>query len=234
VTDRFTVRSGGNQQQVMRRVLGLTIAALIALTAGAPMVAAGAQENSAEAVNTKDGKSVFKLAFQVKKTMDSDVDATNSAVAFASCTDCKTVAAAIQVVLVAGEPTSVDAENVAVALNYQCTECETLAAAYQFVFGTGEEMKFTPEGKRRLNELKQRFKDLKHQDDLTLQQLSNEIAVIAGEVAEVVDTELVAKEKKEADAGSSSTTSTSTTVTTADGASSGPTTTLDPTTTTSP
>ena len=232
MTNRFAARRGGNHDHVMRRVLGLFVAALVAVTFGAPMLPAGAQENSAEAINTKDGKSVFKLAFQVKKTMDSDVNASNSAVAFASCEDCKTVAAAIQVVLVADEPTSVDAENVAVALNYQCTECDTLAAAFQFVFGTGEEMKFTPEGKQQLNKLKQQFKDLKHRDDLTLAQLSREIAVIAGEVVKVVDTELVAKDKAEPATTSSSTTSTSTTSTTADETPS--TTSAEATTTTSP
>ena len=231
MTLRFRAPRSGKQEHVTRRVLGLFVAAVLAVGLGAPIVPAGAQDNSAEAVNTKDGKSVFKLAFQVKKTMDSDVDANNSAVAFASCEDCKTVAGAIQVVLIAGNPSSVDAENVAVALNYQCTECETLAAAYQFVFGTGEEMKFTPEGKKRLNELKQQFKALKHRDDLTLSQLSAEMAAIAGEVAEVVDTELVAKDKEKADTPSSSTTSSSTTSTTADAPT---TTTSEATTTTSP
>jgi putative peptide zinc metalloprotease protein len=221
------------------RKLGMIVAALVVVAFVAPGTGAGAQDNSAEAVNTKDGKSVFKLAFEVKKTMDSDVEATNTAIAFASCEDCKTVAAAIQVVLVAGEPSSVDAENVAVAINYDCTECETLAAAYQFVFGTGEEMKFTPEGKRRLNELKQQFKALKQQDDLTLAQLSAAIAAIAGEVAEVVDTELVAKEKADrADPTTSSTSSTSSTSTTSttDGSSPQPTTTTSeaPSTTTAP
>jgi putative peptide zinc metalloprotease protein len=236
MTRRFTATGAGNQETMRRTLLGLIMAALVAVAVVAPATGAGAQDNSAEAVNTKDGKSVFKLAFQVKKTMDSEVEATNTAVAFASCEDCKTVAAAIQVVLVANEPTSVDAENVAVAINYDCTECETLAAAYQFVFGTGEDMKFTPDGKKRLNELKQQFKALKHQDGLTLSQLSAAIAVIAGEVAEVVDTELVAKEKGgEADATTASTTSTSTTPTT-DGSSDEVTTTTSeaPPTTTAP
>ena len=233
--DRFAVAPVGNQQSVMRRLLGLVLSALVAAAVALPMAPAGAQDNSATAVNTKDGKSVFKLAFQVKKTMDSDVDATNSAVAFASCEDCKTVAGAIQLVLVTEEPTSVDAENTAVAINYQCTECETLAAAYQFVFGTGEDVKFTPEGKQRLNELKQQFKALKHQDDLTLQQLAVAMAVIAREVVEVVDEELVAKDKDKAESSTvSTTTSTSpaTTTTTVDGSSEPTTTAVGESTTT--
>jgi hypothetical protein len=58
-----------------RRLLGLLLAALVPLTvAQLPASPAGAQDNSATAVNKNDGKSVFKLAFKVKKTMDSDVD----------------------------------------------------------------------------------------------------------------------------------------------------------------
>lgn len=215
MTARLSAAQAGNQHHV-RKLLALFIAAVATLTVGVPMKSAGAQENDATAINTKDGKSVFKLAFQVKKTMDSDVDATNTAAAFASCNDCRTVAAAIQVVLVAEEPTSVDAENVAVAINYQCTECETMAAAYQFVFGTGEDVKFTPEGKQRLNKLKQEYKALKHRDDLTLQQLSEAIAAIAVEVVEVVDSELVAKDTGPDQVDSSTTTTSSTTSTTAD------------------
>ena len=168
-------------------VLALTAVGLPVLTA-AP---ATGQDTQAVAVNEKDGKSVFKLAFQVKRTMDSDVDADNTAIAYASCTECETVAAAIQVVLVMDEPTSVDAENVAVAINYDCTECETLAAAYQFVFGDGQPVHFSAEGNRRLADIRRRFQALRQRDDLTLQQLANQVAALAAETAAVVATETV-------------------------------------------
>ena len=180
-----------------RRVVGLAL--LVVVTAAiVPMAGAAAQENDATAVNTKDGKSVFKLAFKVKQVNnDSDVQAENSATAFASCEDCRTVAGAIQVVLVSGEPDAITAENSALAINYQCTECETLAAAYQFVIAGGEELEFSDEGKARLRELRKEFKDLKQRDDLSTQELAVEIARIAGEVAKVVDTELVTADQEE-------------------------------------
>jgi putative peptide zinc metalloprotease protein len=155
-------------------------------------VPAHAQDDSAVAVNTHDGKSVFKLAFHVRRTMDSDVDAQNAAVAYASCTGCRTVAASIQVVLAMDDIDSATPENVAIAINDQCTECETLAAAYQYVFGTGEPMRFTPEGNRRLADIRHRLHELQKRDDLTLDQLAAEIAALAAETAEVVDSELVA------------------------------------------
>ncbi len=187
---------------------------LVALAAHAVFLAGPAggqsQDNTAVAVNTKDGKSVFKLAFKVKK-VTGDVDASNAAVAYSSCTDCRTVAAAIQVVLVSGETTEANPENVAIAINYQCTECETLAAAYEFVFGDGQELEFTKEGKAKLQELKKRFHDLKHRDDLTLAQLSAAIAAIAAEVATVVLEETQVKKATEPPPGPATTSTTSTT-----------------------
>jgi len=186
--------------------------ALVALVAHAATFlapgAALAQDNTAVAVNKKDGKSVFKLA---------------------SCTDCRTVAAAIQVVLVAGDSTTFTPENTAVAINYQCSECETLAAAYQFVYGDGQELQFTKEGKQQLHDLKKRFQDLKGRDDLTLDQLAAAIASIAAEVAAVVETETEPKKASPATAATSTTTGPPSTA-----AESTSTTTTPPTTTASP
>jgi putative peptide zinc metalloprotease protein len=208
----------------MKTLARLLLFALVA-QAAAFAAPALAQTNTAVAVNKKDGKSVFKLAFSVKK-VSGDVDASNTAVAYASCTDCKTVAAAIQVVLVSDPGDSFTPTNTAIAFNYQCTECETLAAAYQFVYGDGQELEFTKEGKQRLHDLKKQFQDLKNRDDLTLEQLAHEIALIAGEVAKVVDTEVEVKKAAEeapttttaAAASAPSTSATSTPTTAATGA----------------
>ncbi|MEA2843367.1 MAG: putative peptide zinc metalloprotease protein [Actinomycetota bacterium] len=224
----------------MRTLSRLLLVALVAHAAAfaafAVPVAAQSQDNTAVAVNKKDGKSVFKLAFSVKKA-SGDVNPSNAAVAYSSCTDCKTVAAAIQVVLVS-DAGSVEPENLSLAINYQCSECETLAAAYQFVFADGQEVEFTKEGKERLHDLKKRFQDLKHRDDLTLEQLAAEISAIAAEVAEVVDTEVVLKKDKEAKEAKDAATAESTTTTAGDAsvapATSPPTSTDTPSTTTAP
>ena len=196
----------------MRLLSRLLLVAVLApaLALSAPALAQS-QDNTAIAENTKDGKSVFKLAFSVKK-VTGDVDATNTAVAYSSCTDCKTVAVAIQVVLVSGDVGDVTPQNVAIAINYDCTECETLARAFQFVYGDGQELEFTKEGKARLHDLRKRFHDLKQRDDLTLAQLAAEINAIAREVANVVTTET--EVKKASDATTTTTTASSSTTTT--------------------
>ena len=209
----------------MRTIARLLLVTLLAAAAcsAAPALA---QDNTAVATNTKDGKSVFKLAFSVKK-VTGDVDAANTAVAYSSCTDCRTVAVAIQIVLVS-EVDSATPENVAVAINYDCTECETLARAFQFVYGDGQELEFTKEGKARLHDLKKRVQDLKHRDDLTLAQLAQELAVIAAEVAEVVEEETQVKQPS----APATTTTTTTPATTSTSTASPTTTSTAPTTTT--
>ncbi len=194
----------------MRSTARLLLAALVAaavLTA-TPAVSAQSQDNTAVATNTKDGKSVFKLAFSVKK-VTGDVDAQNTAAAYSSCEDCRTVAVAIQVVLVSGDVGTVTPENEAVALNFDCTECETLARAFQFVYGDGQELEFTKEGKKRLHDLKKRVQDLKHRDDLSIAQLNHELTLVAREVADVVQNETQPKQPDNGPSASSTTSTTS-------------------------
>lgn len=192
----------------MRSTFRFLLAAAVtaAVLAVAPAVSAQSQDNTAAVSNTTDGRSVFKLAFSVKK-VTGDVDAQNTAAAYSSCEDCRTVAVAIQVVLVSGDVGTVTPENEAVAVNLACTECETLARAIQFVFGDGEELEFTKEGKARLHDLKKQLQNLKGRDDLSILELNREVTRIAQEVAYVVENETQVKQPN----GKATSTTTSTT-----------------------
>lgn len=147
-------------------LLRLLLAAVLALCLGLPSVATadedggGGRANVAVAENTKDGSSVFDLAFEVRRVSSGVVDQTNAAVAYASCESCQTVAIAIQIVLVSGEVDTLTPTNVAVALNESCTTCQTLALAYQFVFGTGDVLEFSKEGRARLRDIRKELRKL--------------------------------------------------------------------------
>ena len=93
----------------------------------------GAGDNQALAINTEDGSSVYDVAFALVWAIGDRVLNTNEAYAFASCTDCQTVAVAFQVVLVLGQATVVVPQNLAGAVNYSCMECVTYALATQLV-----------------------------------------------------------------------------------------------------
>jgi putative peptide zinc metalloprotease protein len=85
------------------------------------------------ATNTTDGSLVFRLAFDLRYILDGAVDHSNSAVAYASCDGCRTIAVAIQLLIAMGEFQTVAPTNTAVSFNDRCPACETLAFAYQLV-----------------------------------------------------------------------------------------------------
>ena len=193
---------------------------------------AHADDNVAIAINTKDGSALFKFAFSVKRVAGDVVDNTNAAVAFASCESCQTVAIAIQVVLVTGDPSVVTPTNLALAFNVECTLCETMASAYQFVFGNGENMRFTAEGRQALARLRQQFHDLrKEAEGLSLAEINARVEAIVAQLRTILRNELVpaGNAKPAAEEEEQPTTSTAPATTTPE-----PTTTTEPTTTSEP
>lgn len=152
----------------------------------------GGDTNQAVAVNTEDGASVFRLAFSIRHVTDGVVDQQNQAYAYASCTDCKTVALAFQVVIVVGGANYVAPVNQSAAVNDQCTECLTFASATQIVLGVDGPVVFTAEGRRRLAALRRRMAELESRmDQLTAAQLTAEVSSIEQELIAILREELV-------------------------------------------
>jgi putative peptide zinc metalloprotease protein len=206
-----------------RRILIILLVSLLGLGLSAATPASGrAGDNAAIAVNTKDGTTVFKVAFAIRQVMSDVVDQTNGAVAYASCTDCAAVAIAFEIVLVESNPDVVTPTNIAIAFNENCSTCVAVAEAYQFVLGTGGIVHFDSEGNRILSEIRRELHSLR-KEDLTIEQLQSRLDDMAARIADVLANHLVpvgpANDKEE-------TTSTATTTTTTV-----PTTTTTPTTT---
>lgn len=166
--------------------------------------------NEATAVNTEDGSSVFRFALSIRKVTDGVVDQTNTATAYASCTDCRTVALAFQVVLVSGSANTVVPENTAQAVNVECTECLTYAKATQIVVGIdGKEL--TPRGKQRLRALERRMREIeRNADQMTDAELLVAAREAEAELIAIFNEELVPIENGKPD-DSTTTSSTSTT-----------------------
>ena len=191
-----------------RRLLVTLLIALVG--AWHSPTAFASDDTAAVAVNTKDGSSVFRLAFSIKKVAGDVVDNANAAVSFASCESCRTIAISIQVVLVTGDPEVVTPQNIAIAINENCTSCETLASAYQWVLGTDEEMvRFSPEGRHAINEIRKQLREL-GTSDLPIDQIQARVAALMVRLGEVLRTELEPVGKP---AGGETTTSTTPTVT---------------------
>lgn len=182
----------------MRRLLTGLLAGTLLLSATPAL----AQDTAVE-VNTKDGSSVFDVTFMIRRAAGDVVDTTNAAAAVASCEECQTVAVAIQVVLVTGDPEVVSPENLALAMNIECTLCSTLASAYQIVLGTGGQVHFTAEGNKLIAELRRRLIELS-KSDASIAEIQAAVAAIVADLKAVLATELVPAGPPAPDAPSSS------------------------------
>jgi putative peptide zinc metalloprotease protein len=198
-----------------KRLLTILLAALlgVGLSAARP-TAALAGDNAAIAVNTKDGTTVFKVAFAIRHVMKDVVDETNGAVAYNSCTDCASVAIAFEIVLVEGDASVITPTNISIAFNENCELCVAVAEAYQFVLGTGGAAHFDAEGNRILSEIRRELHSLR-KEDLTLEQLQARLDDIANRIRDVLDNHLVRsgppKEKNEVTTTTATTTTAPTT-----------------------
>ena len=189
--DRDGVLVAGDVQPVMKRIAIVVSACLLASTLWVGVATpALAQDNAAVAVNTKDGSSIFKFAFNIHHSMGEVVDNTNAAVAYASCEECTTIAVAIQVILVMGDPEVVTPTNLALALNYECTLCYTMASAYQFVLSTDGPVHFTAEGNRTIAELRNQLRELL-KSGASIEEIAAQLDVIVDQLAEVLATQMV-------------------------------------------
>jgi len=179
------------------RLLVAILAALAlfgAVPAGAMAGEDGGQgkgDNSATAINTEDGSSVFELAFAIRSVTGDVVDQTNTAVAYSRCESCQTVAIAFQIVLVMSDVTTVTPTNLAVAVNDQCTLCSTLALAYQFVVGNGSRVELSEEGRAEINAIRKELRGLEGQE-LTNEEIVLRVGALADRVRQVLATQLVA------------------------------------------
>jgi putative peptide zinc metalloprotease protein len=161
-----------------------TILVAAGFAAGAP-AQGQAQANEAIAVNLEDGAELFKFAFDVVRVNRDVVDQTNTAVAYAECEECRTIAVAFQIVLVYSDPQIVTPQNVAVAVNYECTSCETLASAYQYVYSVPEGFRFSGKARREIARIRREIRRL-IRSGLPIDEIQAEIDRLADELRTVI------------------------------------------------
>ncbi|HET7530404.1 MAG TPA: hypothetical protein VFJ98_05545, partial [Mycobacteriales bacterium] len=147
----------------------------------------GIGDNQALAIATKDGQTVYDVAFAlVWADSDGTVGNTNSAYALASCKQCTAVAVAFQVVLVVGDSNAAAPENIAVATTYQCPKCTTVALAVQLMLTLPEDL--TPAQRAELRHLWKRImRWSKHLQGLTLAEIQQQLATYEKKIVAIVD-----------------------------------------------
>lgn len=150
----------------------------------------GGDDNVAVAVNTRDGSTVYALRLKVVITGADVVDPGNAAVAAAGCSDCQTVAVALEGVLVTGDAEVVAPVNLALAVNTECSNCQTLAYAYQHLQTFDGRVRLTGQGRRTIAQLRRELSSLRT-SGLDVLAVKAEVDRIAGEFAAVLRDEVV-------------------------------------------
>jgi hypothetical protein len=151
-------------------VVIVAIGSILAIFVGARAVTgtdgSGSDPNSASGKNEvveivqQDGRSASKTGFSMKRTSQDTVDNVNAAAATsAGCSDCQSIAVAVQIVLITGNPSTVAPKNYAIALNTNCLRCGAMGLAYQDVITTGGPVYFTADANTQLSSLEQQIKD---------------------------------------------------------------------------
>jgi putative peptide zinc metalloprotease protein len=169
-------------------------AGLLVLLNRPATTSAGDADNVAVAVNTKDGKSVYKVRIAIRRENGDVVSSTNAAIAYASCTDCQTTAIAFEVLLITNNASVITPTNLAIAINENCSGCQTIAEAYQFIQSTDGQVHFTHDGSKRLADVRHELHALR-KSDFTPEELQARLDTLASQIADVLANELVAAGK---------------------------------------
>lgn len=175
----------------MRRVVVSIASCLVALglmTGGAYADGAG-PTNQVQVQNTHDGEA--RVASRAKAVEDRGptVAPDNEATAYASCTSCRTVAVAIQVVLAVGPASDSRPTNSAVAVNYECHFCATFAYANQVLLNTDSDVHLGPEAEQQLHDLRDQVDHVAASDE-AFDQMSADLDGLTQQMAAVVQSEI--------------------------------------------
>lgn len=140
-----------------RRLAFAALCAAVALVAGSSTAAwadaAGGADNVVLASNQVDQSATSRVNVQVAYDPADTVANQNVASATSSCVGCRTVAVAVQVVVVEGFPSDFEPHNAAAAENNGCDSCDTLAYAYQIVVQPGVIVHLDADGQHQVQDL---------------------------------------------------------------------------------
>lgn len=147
--------------------------------------------NEVVLVNRQDGRKHDRAGFGTARVTGDTAANKNGAAAFSSCVDCRTVAVAVQIVLIMSDASTISPQNLAIAMNQGCQGCTTAAFAYQYVITTDGIVRFTQPGQTQMASLRAQISDVTA-SDLDPWAMDAKLDGLVDELWNVVDTELVA------------------------------------------
>ena len=190
------MRAGGSRRRNLRVAAGGAVA--LALVLGQTTAAQAHDTGRHDLKDTFDDQRIVELTthgsrgkagLAVHQTRAKSVTATNAAVAYTACDDCRAVALSFQVVIADGAPTDLDVGNLALAMNENCTGCESVAVAFQLVLASDRRLVLSNDGRHELNDLRQQLKALAR-SDLPVAEIQTTAESMMSDVANVLATQL--------------------------------------------
>jgi hypothetical protein len=152
----------------MRRTAATLTAALALATGG--FLSAGAQAADDGGPNnvvwsqttgtnaTDEGSSVVTGSYAGDDLKSANVARSDST----DCTDCRTVAVAVQAVFATAHPSTVEPTNAAIAINQSCVRCTTYAYAYQYVVTTDGPVHLSRHARHQIARIRAKVDDVAH------------------------------------------------------------------------
>jgi putative peptide zinc metalloprotease protein len=137
-------------------IAGGATAAHADATSGSPW-GSGGGDNIVSVNNTTDSSLLARSNPAGALDDGNTVANQNFAYAHATCTGCRTVAVAVQIVVVEGAGTDFRPTNAAVAINENCQSCQTFAFARQFVLSPHRRVQLSDQTWAKLAQLRQQM-----------------------------------------------------------------------------
>lgn len=173
-------------KQACVAVVAIAMVGLMALPA-----AAGSGDNPVLVLNETDSSHQARGGTAVTIAASATVDSENLALAQASCTDCRTVAVAVQAVLITTNASTVTPKNAAVAVNSDCTRCETGAFAYQYVVSPRVPVRLSDAGRAEIERLRREISAVAASGK-PFDQIDAELDALVARFKYVIDSEILA------------------------------------------
>jgi putative peptide zinc metalloprotease protein len=125
-------------------------------------------DNIVQVRNQNDDRRRIRGSIQLNRSTGDAVAPVNSAVAEASCTDCQTIAVALQVNLIGKDASLVTPQNTALAVNYKCTRCITVAVALQYVISVDDPREVPRDVDRLIREMDRELREVSKDEKASL------------------------------------------------------------------
>jgi hypothetical protein len=179
----------------MRRAVA-TLTAALALTTGGFMAAGAQAADDGGPNNVVWSKTTGTAAVDEGSSVavgsydGDDLKSTNVARSESTdCTNCRTVAVALQAVFATGHPTTVEPTNAAIALNQNCDTCTTYAFAYQYVITTDGPVRLSGRARAQIRKIRSEADDVAH-SDLAPADMDSQLNGLADEFKSDIDADL--------------------------------------------